>query len=425
MSKVYGAIIKHRLRTTRNMLRHYWPSLLGLILGLAFLGNRLLALAMGGGTGFPPESKQVYYLLGALTIMNAYRTFIQETPPITVNAATLHHLYHTSYFRRVLAAEHVWTLAKNMPTALFFAGLVDGFRLSPQIIANTLLIGGYLYSGVLLSWMRYHDAKKMSRLAAAYVLSSAGLWANASAVRWLLVGGITLWSVYWTFLKMRVLDISKYYRDMAFLDEMTSVASRFDMARMAQITAERNAVRRHSLLLYRLPLKRHNAVFLKGVISTVRTSDRVLIVLLGFVVLGVLVAKTPLLDGLPFIGDPIAKAPIGVVLIMTAYANLSEILKKQLNTLIEKHGKGLFLPVSRQHLVTSYLVLGSLIFTATSLLAGWLMGGKWVLVLAFCVLYSVMFSLDLTIEANNMKFKRPITGVIRVISLALGFLFVA
>ena len=273
--------------------------------------------------------------------------------------------------------------------------------------------------------MRYHDAKKMSRLAAAYVLSSAGLWANASAVRWLLVGGITLWSVYWTFLKMRVLDISKYYRDMAFLDEMTSVASRFDMARMAQITAERNAVRRHSLLLYRLPLKRHNAVFLKGVISTVRTSDRVLIVLLGFVVLGVLVAKTPLLDGLPFIGDPIAKAPIGVVLIMTAYANLSEILKKQLNTLIEKHGKGLFLPVSRQHLVTSYLVLGSLIFTATSLLAGWLMGGKWVLVLAFCVLYSVMFSLDLTIEANNMKFKRPIAGVIRVISLALGFLFVA
>ena len=121
MSKVYGAIIKHRLRTTRNMLRHYWPSTAGSHLRTCIPRNRLLALAWAR-YGVPAGVETSLLPAWALYHHDAYRTFIQETPTITVNAATLHHLYHTSYFQEGPGGRKTFGhYAKNMPDGPVFS----------------------------------------------------------------------------------------------------------------------------------------------------------------------------------------------------------------------------------------------------------------------------------------------------------------
>jgi hypothetical protein len=426
MSSVYGTIFKQKLRTAKNMLRHYWPSFLGLLLGFAFIGYRLCVVVMGGGIGVQLESQHVYYLLCACIILNGYRMFIQETPPVVVNVATLHHLYHTPYFNRILVIEHAWSLAKSLLTGMLLAGLADGFQYGLVTVWNALLLGGYLYSGVLCSWILYHGGKKTSlATGACYALSSAGLLANTYAVRGILIWGVMLWAMCWVLFRMRDLNLAKYSKDISFIDETTAAASRFNMTLMAQITAEHNANRKRSLLLYHLPLKKNNAILFKAVIETVRAGNSIWTILIGLVILGALVFRTPLFAGLPFIGDPIVAAPISVLLVMTAYANICEMLKKQLSTLLQKHRQGLFLPIGRGQIVMSYALLGSVTYTAASVLTGLLMASKGLFVLVFCVLYSIVFSLDVFVEARNTRFTRPISNVLRVVSIALGFLLVS
>lgn len=94
--------------------------------------------------------------------------------------------------------------------------------------------------------------------------------------------------------------------------------------------------------------------------------------------------------------------PLGVLLFMTAYANIGEILKKQLNTLLAKHRQGLFLPVSHRQIFSSYILLGNLIYISLTIFVGLLMGSKshsYTIVLytiQYCIF--IVFTFDIFIE---------------------------
>jgi hypothetical protein len=423
---VYGAIIRHRLRTTKNMLKHYWPSFLGMSLGFAYLGYRFLVAVLGGGIGITLGPKSVCYVLLACVILNGYRVFITRTPAIAVNAATVHYLRGTSHFNKILIAEYAWVLVKSLLTALLLSGLMDGFRYSGLTLLNALLLGGYMFSGSTLSWINYHRIGNASFVTGAgYILSSMGILAKTQAVRHVLVWSALLWATHSIFVGIHDLNLLRYSRDMALIDETTAAASRFDIAQMIRITAEHNANRKRSLLLHNLPLKRENAIFLKGAIETIRAGGQIWIVLFGLQLLGVLVFRTPVFAEIPFIGDPATAAPISVILIMTAYANIGEMLKRQLGTLLEKRRKGLFLPVGDHHIAMSYVFWGCLLYAAATVLTGWLMASKWLFVLVFYVLSCGLFAFDLFVKAKRMKLGRLTGNILRIMFVVLGFLFVA
>lgn len=426
MTVVYGAIIKHKLRTTMGMLKHFWPSFLGLLFGVAFFGYQLFVVVMGIGIRTAPEPQYVFYLLCACVLLNGYRVLFRQTPAIRVNAATLHFLYHTSYFRKILIAEYLWSLIKNMLAALLFAGLIRGFQYDSLFLWNFLLLSGYLYSGILLSWIRYHHHGKLRWvMIACYLFASVGLLANIDAVRFTLIGSVAVWTIYYVFFKLRHLNLVKYRRDIAFSDKNASSASQYNMAEMSQLAAEHNANRKRRFLLYQLPLKRNNTIFFKCFMETVRAGNRIWILLLAFLLIGVLIYRTPIFTGIPVIGDSTGAAPIAILLIMTAYANIGEMLKKQLNTLLAKHRQGLFLPVGHLQVVSSYILFGSLIYIALTIFVGVLMASKGHLMVIFYALYSIVFTFDVFIEVKVHRFKRPVQMVIRIFAVMLGFLFVA
>ena len=132
----------------------------------------------------------------------------------------------------------------------------------------------------------------------------------------------------------------------------------------------------------------------------IRAGNRIWIILIGFLTIGVLIYRMSHLARLPVIGDSAVAAPLSVLLIMIAYANIGEILKKQLNTLLEKHRQGLFLPVSHRQIFSSYILLGSLIYIALTIFVGVLMASKGHLMVIFYALYSIVFTFDVFIEVK-------------------------
>lgn len=426
MITVYGAIIRHKLRTARGMLRHFWPTFLGLLLGVVYLGYRLFIAATGGGIGNALGPQYVFYLLCACVLLGGYRILIRQTPAIRVNAATLHFLYNTAFYREVLAAEYIWSLLKNMLAALLLAGLIHGFRYDLLCFRDFLLLSGYLYSGILLSWIYYHGAGGRRWAAVCcYMLSSIGLAVSISAVRFALIGGVSVWAVYYVFSGTMRCNIIKYRRDIAYIDANTASASQYDRARMSQIAADYNANRKRRFLLYHLPVKKNNAVFFKCLIETIRAGNRIWIILLALLLAGTVIYRTTIFAGIPVIGDPAMAAPIGILLIMTVYANIGEILKKHLDTLLEKHRQGLFLPVGIRRVLKSYILLGSMMNLALTILVGLLMRSRGYFVLLFYALYSIAFALDVFVESNAHRCKRFLQTAIRIVSIISGFLFMA
>jgi len=424
---VYGAIIKHKLRTAKGLLKHFWPSFAGLLLGTVFLGHRLLVQVMGIGLEAAPEPRSVFYLLCACVGLNGYRVLLAQTPVFRVNAATLHYLYHTVYFRKIMKVEYLWALLKNMLASLLLAGLICGFQLGLSLLLYFMLLSGYLYSGALLSWIRYHDHGRLCWVTIAiYLLASAGLFVPINALRFILIGGTAIWSACYVFRDLQCLDLVKYKRDITFHDTNTASASQFDMAKMSQITAEHNANRQRSFFLHQLPLRKENAVFFKCLIEMVRAGKRIWIIMLSILMVGILSYRTPIFAGLPIIGDPAMAAPIGILLIMTAYANIGELIKQQLNILLKKHRQGLFLPVRQRQVWWSYVLFGMILYLAITILVGLLMVSKGHFMLLFYVLYGAVFALDIYIEINvrRRRAKRAFQTVLRVFTVILGFLFV-
>ena len=426
MNTVYGSIIKHKFRTAKGIIRHFWPSLLGLLLGIAFLGRQLLVVAMGGGIGKIPEPKYAFYVLCACVLMNVYRLFIKSTPAIRVNAATLHYLYHTPYFKRILAAEYLWSFIKNALAALLLAGFMAGFRYDAAFAVNALLLCAYLYAGILLSWIRYHGAKRERHLTVVCcIIASIGLLVDSQIVRLIFVGSVVLCAACCVFFRLRHLDLGKYRRDLAFVDINTSVASQFDLAQMSQIAKEHNANRNRRLFLFHFPLRKNNAVFYKCLIEILRAGNRIWIILLVLLLIGVLIYRTPLFSAIPVIGEPATASLLSVLLIMTTYMNVGEMLEKQLKTLLEKRQKGLFLPVGDRVIVLSYIMFGSLVYIALTVVTGFLIASKAHIMLLFAGLYIPTAATDMLVAIKLRRFRKPVQMVIRILSFMLGYLFVA
>ena len=188
------------------MLKHFWPS--RVCCSALPLGYQLL-LWLWWRLWDCLEPHYIFYLLCACALKRLSR-IVQSNPAIRVNAA-IALLYHTSCFRKILLAEYLISLIKNMLTALLIAGLVRGFQYDSLFLWNFLLLSGYLYSGILLSWIRYHVKGELRWVTiACYFFSSVGLFANIYAMRFALIGSVTVWTVYYVFFKPRNLNLVKY-----------------------------------------------------------------------------------------------------------------------------------------------------------------------------------------------------------------------
>ncbi|MGI6543156.1 MAG: hypothetical protein ACOX44_08865 [Limnochordia bacterium] len=423
MIAAYKAIAKHKLRTAKGLLKHYWPSYLGILLGVVFLGSRLIAAIGQIGLGRPPTPAYIPYLPALLIVMNGYRLWGQ-TPVIRINAATLHYLYHTGHFQRILLLKYLWSLVKNLLAALVSAGLISGFR-QPEFVTYTVLLTLYLYAGVISAWLSYHGKGRQRRITlVVYLVMSAGLLMPNAVLRFAGVGGGTLAALYMLY-RLPHLNLARYYQDLFRLDQNMAYVSRYDLAQMLQTTAEYAANRRRRLLLHHLPLNRSNALFLKSCITTVRTDPRIWTILISLLLFSTLLYRTSLFAGIPVLGDPASATPISVLLIMTVYANMGELLQRQMQTMLNKQRLGLFLPMEQRQIVFAYIAWGSLLNLGLTISVGCLMASNAIYLMAFYILYSAIYAFNMHCVVGANRAMRSLQKVIRILQVLIGFLIVA
>jgi len=422
---MYSLIIKQKLRTARGILKHFWSTAVVFLIIVCYAAVQFYVIILNGGIGTALSPNYIFYFLAACVVLNGSRILTKRRPIITMNAATLHYLYLTKHFKRITAIKYLWSFIKSILLTAIISGFISGFQVNAIFGRYFLLLCGYLFLGVLLSWSCYHFMKGKARLAgiSCYITASTVLLMESGVISVILNYCLILFWLYYVIAKLQF-NLTKYSKDLAFIDENNFVTSQYNMVRMSQMAAEKVANKRRRFFLYHFPLKKNNAIFYKCLIEIIRTGNRIWGAFAFLLVTGFLFYRTPVFSLIPIFGeiDNLA-ATFSVLMVMMVYRNVDELLKKYVSALIEKHKKGLFIPMKRQKIVFSYLTASILIFAIITVFAGLIFGSKIHFVLLFFVLFIMIFTVDFTLALAENKLSKIIRKVMPMLSTILGFIF--
>jgi len=422
---MYTAIIKHKLRAAKGLLKHFGITTIGLLIVVCYVAAQFYIIVLNGGIGTALPEKYIFYFLVACAALSGFRVLIKNPPIITMNAATLHYLYFTKHFKRIMVIKYLWSFIRSLLFAAILSGFISGFQANAIFGRYLLLLCGYLFLGVLLSWSRYHSMKGKSQLTVivCYILSSVCLLTESGVISMILNYCLVLcWICYVVF--RLPLNLTKYRKDLAFIDENNSAASQYNMVKMSQMAAESEAKKKRSLFLYHFPLKKKNVVFYKCLIELIRTGNRIWGIFICLLLTGFLFYRTPAFSLIPILGevDTLASA-FSVLVVMMVYRNVGEIIKKQAGALLTKHKQGLFIPMEKRQIILSYLAVSILIFAVITVCAGFIFGSKVHFVLLFFALFIAVFTVEFILALTESKLSKITNQAMPMLSIVLGSIF--
>lgn len=423
---MYAAIIKHKLRTAQGLFKHFGITIIGLIFTIGYVIVQFYFTILDGIIGTPLSQTYIFYFLVTCTILNGFRVLLKKQPIITMNAASLNCLYFTKYFKQVLAMKYILSFIKNMILTFVISSFISGFQINSIFIRYSFLICSYIFLGILLSWSRYHLSHKKPQLVIilSYIITTAIFLMENGIISIALNSFLTLFWSYYVIFKLK-LNLAKYSKDLAFIDENNSAASQYDLVKISQLAVENQAKKRRKIFLYHFPLKKNTAVFYKCIIALIRVGKRIWGVFIFLLFVGFLFYRTPIFSLVPIFGEIEALAEGSAVLVvMMVYLNVGEILKEQADTLLKKYKQGLFIPIEKWRIILNYLVISILIFAFITIFAGLIFESKIFFVLLYFVLFITIFTIDFSLTLSKSKLGKVSNRVTPMLLVILGFIFI-
>lgn len=421
---MYYAIIKNKFRNLKGLLKHYWASLLGVLFFIGYVIIQFYSVVLKGSVGSPLSEIQIFYILVAIVFYNGFQILIKKSPVITMNAATLNYLYFTRHFKRILSFNYALALIKVFVMTSVIAGFISGFQISTIFMIYFSLIFSYLVLGLLLSWCEYHfeQDKPRSIILLCYVIPSLILLVKGGIISMILNGCLILIWGYYTIFKLNI-NLTKYSRDLVYLVELNSAVSQYNLVKMSQITTESEAMKKHQLHLYHFPIKKNTAILYKSIIELVRMGKGVWGTFVLLLFIGLMFYRTDLFSIIPIFGEVEGIAgQASIFIIMMLFLNVSEMIKKQANTLLKKHKQGLFIPIEKRKIIISYVSVSSIIFAAITIATNLIFASKFYLTLLFYLLFLIIFVIDFSLSLSESKMKKLFRIVTPVLSMVLGFI---
>jgi hypothetical protein len=397
---MYGYILRNKIRTTRNFIRNYWMFIAGIMAALAFAAWQIYsAVPLIENI----STYLIYVKLGCI-LWAFFKVYIKKQPPIIINPATLHYLLYSKRLMYIFVLQYVLHLLLDFITAFVISFVMHQFTISLAVFQMAAFIGTYLYIGFLLAWIRYHSTgyKTLLIISAAFAPISV-LFGLADGILPVTINAAVIIGCFIFVFRHLNMDWKKYQQDLLFIDTMNTAGARKDMLQMLQITEEQQAKRKKTIFIYHFPLNQRNALSIKTLIETIRTSPRIWVILTSFITVGVLLVRTPLFIGIPLLGQPEIASVIAVSFIVTFFLNASRIFEKQLTTLLDKSRKGLFIPLGKPTIIRNMCIVPIALFTCSALIVGAVLSSRLIAIAIFIAGYNLLFLLRLFLISHTKR----------------------
>ncbi len=359
-------------------------------------------------------------LLVAICLIQAAVILFQKRLTARIHPASLQFFYNSDAFSRIVRFEILKKVITKIPIAAVLALILTGLCLTGQTVWLGILLFLFLSEGSQIAWMKYNRVNPFIWISgyviscATFVMASENrLWicALCAAVIVMLICGS----------KMIRVDMGRYFND-ALSEERTDCASRYaDMAQMQQIMAEQKANKRYKLKFDKMLEKREYALLWKASTELYRSSGGVKIILIVPVLFAVIINRTNIAAGIPFLEYPAVAKMVGVLCYTMAITSLRGTITVQANKFQAKHRLGMFVPWPEKKIFEAYGLAGAVLGAGVTLVTCILMGSPvWEICLAGIVTAAAFWGAFLALSKGVND--RIIAYVFNLIIFAIFYL---
>lgn len=355
MGKINRLIWKNRLRLSIGTIRYWGQGLLIVIVVVATVLYRTFFAILGAGIGTAITERNAICVLIGVSIFQFAQIFLSQNPVFKLNAATILYTYNTTYFQRSLYQKRILSVAKWTGLSFFLAFCMGGFMITSEVVQRFVFLLLYNHCSNLLSWIYYHEKKKLFVIALLFVGITALLMLQNIVAIIILALILLLLEVYvGHFIK---LNIPKYYERMQFIDTVTAVQSQNNLGKMQQLANDNRPTTVRSHVFRFLPVSKRTALPVKCIIEIVRMQKQELILLFMFLFAGWVISKTAMFDFFPTLETLSAKNALGAFCTMLSLNTLYALTSDRVKTICDKRLLGLSLPFSTKRILTSYALV--------------------------------------------------------------------
>lgn len=399
---------KNKLRLFWGLIRQAWGAALVLIIVCGVFLYQLLFGIMQVAKGVPITDLYIVYVFAFIAAINFVKVFISKTPVFKMNAATLHYLYNTKYFKQALHSKYILSAVRAIIVSFLISFCINGFVIGSDFVWTFATLAIYLFSSSLIAWIHYHGKKseRIILLPLFAIVTALAFIKTPLSVIFSAVVLILLAAYSFRYLK---LDIPKYYSRLCMLDTISAAQSQNDMAKMVQLAAENRPQTVHGFSLHNLPLSRRTALISKNFIELIRMQKQSLVLLALLLLSGWLIGHTVLFNFIPLLDIPEIRNMLSVVCTATALNTLYQLFIKQISAVIDKQKLGLFLPYTKGQVLLSYLPVPTVLNLLLSMLLGALYAKFSFITIVFWVITVVVYSIQSYAEIFDIKGKQLIT----------------
>lgn len=400
-------ILKNKLRLFYGTLRYTWPTALGLLVFFSVLLYQILFVMIKIEKGTPASTQYIFYVLVFAALVNFFRIFLVKTPIFRMNAATLHHLYNTKYFSKILHIKYSVAAVKALIISFCISFCMGGFDFSGDFYVLFALLALYLFTCTVMSWIYYHGNKTEHFIVLlTYALATMMLFLRtipAAVVLSVILSLLIVHSLYYM-----KLNIPGYYSRLSFIDAATAAQSQNNFALMQRLSNENRPQIIQGPSLKSLPLTKRTALTCKSLIELLRIQKQILIMLCLLLLLGWVIKRTVLLDFLPFFEIPSIKGTLGALCTATALGSLYQLLSKQIENIVDKQKLGLFLPFSKKQILLGYMPVPIILNFLISLILGILYSNFSLLIFILWFIMNTTYCIQGYIKIYNVRMGRII-----------------
>jgi hypothetical protein len=348
-------IIKNRIRLTLDLLKNYWYFFAATVLGFLFIAESVVERI----NMVPVDDLMLYTSI--LIILLSFRKIISgRYPVIRMSPASIHFFRGSPLFTKLFHIKVFLSLAGCIATGAVIATITYRAAISKELFIYSSVTALYLFLNSLIAWIYYNSQSVSQKIyVVAIFLFISGLLIYNTVISLYILTVLTVFAAIRAY-RTKILW-NKYYRDCSFIYENMAAAAKKDMVRMMETVNKLNLSKKpvfHSIFS-RTPPSKKTALIMKSFLGVVRTNIQTVkflfIIFAAGIILNNFVFMTPGLNRF-----------LSAIALGSFYANLAELFRKQIVSIIDKKKRGFYIPYTDIEILLSYSVLPTIIFLIAS-----------------------------------------------------------
>lgn len=398
---IYKLLVLNKFRESLKLFKNMYLEIVGILLVFGILIYQIYINLFDLIRGRGISHKYALIVLIICILYYTMQTISGKKPVIIVKPASLFLLNNTKELRVIFLIKYMTKSIKIIIVSFILTEIINGLKFDIVLMGCFYC---YLTMLFLLRWQLYNvDSKRNKNILILFYLlitsSIIFLLVNVMISLSVIVALFLLFLLY--FKKTFKLNYEKYSKDIAYEEKILSVQNNYNTDLLTQYAKEKstNSIQgnnKETVIAF--------PVAWKMILVIVRVNLKFIAIGCALALCGYMIYITPILNGFTPFDQKEIRQILFAFLLVFMFQNIVQIARKELERLMDKHDKGLWLPISGYKIILNCFFAIAIPLFLLLLVVSLVCASKAVFVVVNIIIMFIYLSLGLGVTYTRNKF---------------------